>query len=76
MDSISEQSFSLTQLSGSSSVVIFEKNNLEIIFDHIKNEPKHGQRIVVLNLDKTLLSQKKTRHTSVFIQPLIAETSN
>lgn len=72
MDIPSNTLFSLTQLSEEENVVVFENSSVDVIFNHIQKEPKHGQRIVVLNLDETLLSQK-CAETIEIIQKLQTE---
>lgn len=73
MDTTSNNLFSLTQLSKSENTVVFKESNVDDLFQHIKNEPKHGPRVVVFDLDSTLKSHTRDIETLNIIQKLQAD---
>lgn len=73
MDTTSNNLFSLTQLSKSENTVVFKESNVDDLFQHIKNEPKHGPRVVAFDLDSTLKSHTRDIETLNIIQKLQAD---
>lgn len=73
MDIISNKFFSLIQLSSYENTVIFKEADSNNLFKYIKNEPKHGQRIVVFDLDRTFRCSKMDIETLDTIKKLQAE---
>lgn len=73
MDTTSNKFFSLSQLTTHQNIVVFEQSNVDDLFHHIKNEPKHGPRIVVFDLDSTLKSSTINIETLNIIRKLQAD---
>lgn len=73
MDITPNQFFSLTQFSKYKNTVLFKESNSDNLFQHIKTEPKHGQRIVVFDLDRTIMNTLMDMETLDIIKKLQAE---
>lgn len=73
MDTTTNHFFSLTQLSEYKNTVIFKENSTNVLFEHIKREPKHGQRIVAFDLDHTFMNTMISLETVDIIKKLQAE---